>query len=185
MPASDLVNRLEFCRQSGPGQWMARCPAHDDRGPSLSIKETVHRDTGEPLVLIHCFAGCGGAEVLDAVGLDYSTLYPDTDRHHYSARKRQERETVDSLVVEIAEHDRANGKRLSKEDVERYREARKRMKGQPASSAIDEIRREAWNPEKQAAMEKTVLAKLEADEPLTASETTWGRWQLEHGVAGK
>ena len=33
--------------------WMARCPAHDDRDPSLSIREDI---SGKALV--HCHAGC-------------------------------------------------------------------------------------------------------------------------------
>ena len=39
-------------RKAGGG-WMARCPAHDDREPSLSI-----RDAGDGKVLVRCHAGC-------------------------------------------------------------------------------------------------------------------------------
>ncbi len=35
------------------GGWMARCPAHDDRKPSLSIREGDHGK-----VLVCCHAGC-------------------------------------------------------------------------------------------------------------------------------
>src|SRR5262249_12866760 len=42
--------------------WMARCPAHDDREPSLSIGET--RD-GK--VLVHCHAGCDQHLVIAAL----------------------------------------------------------------------------------------------------------------------
>ena len=41
------------------GGWIARCPAHDDREPSLSISA---RDEGK--VLVHCHAGCGQARVI-------------------------------------------------------------------------------------------------------------------------
>jgi hypothetical protein len=40
--------------------WMARCPAHDDRTPSLSIKEA------DGLVLVHCHAGCSQQAVIAA-----------------------------------------------------------------------------------------------------------------------
>lgn len=44
--------------------WMARCPAHDDRKPSLSIA------TGEDgKVLFRCHAGCDQAQVIDALRL--------------------------------------------------------------------------------------------------------------------
>ena len=50
-PVSQFLDRLEGVR-GRDGKFMARCPAHDDRGPSLSIGEG---DRGS--VLIHCFAG--------------------------------------------------------------------------------------------------------------------------------
>jgi hypothetical protein len=49
-------------KRSGPGQWMARCPCHRDRTPSLSIREGTN---GTPLV--HCFAGCTQREVIEAL----------------------------------------------------------------------------------------------------------------------
>lgn len=44
------------------GGWMARCPAHDDREPSLSI-----RAAGESRVLVHCHAGCTQGQVIAAL----------------------------------------------------------------------------------------------------------------------
>ena len=45
-------------RKAGSG-WSARCPAHDDRTPSLSL-----RDTGDGKVLVRCHAGCDQDEVI-------------------------------------------------------------------------------------------------------------------------
>jgi putative DNA primase/helicase len=45
-------------RKSGGG-WMARCPAHDDREPSLSIRKG---DDGK--VLVRCHAGCDQERVI-------------------------------------------------------------------------------------------------------------------------
>ena len=45
-------------RKAGGG-WMARCPAHDDREPSLTI-----RDTDKGKVLVRCHAGCEQAKVI-------------------------------------------------------------------------------------------------------------------------
>jgi len=42
--------------------WIARCPAHEDRKPSLSISET-----SDGKVLLHCFAGCDQKEVIEAL----------------------------------------------------------------------------------------------------------------------
>ena len=39
MTAVALLDRLDKVRPTGAGTWVARCPAHDDRGPSLSVRE--------------------------------------------------------------------------------------------------------------------------------------------------
>jgi putative DNA primase/helicase len=52
------------------GGWMARCPAHDDRYPSLSIREA---EDGK--ILIYCHAGCDQEHVIAA--LRSRGLWPD------------------------------------------------------------------------------------------------------------
>ena len=54
--ARQIVKALggHWSRKSG----MCRCPAHDDRTPSLSI------GVAESAILFHCFAGCTSEEVL-------------------------------------------------------------------------------------------------------------------------
>jgi hypothetical protein len=52
---------------------MARCPAHNDRQPSLSIRTGRGGRT-----LIHCFAGCTMSAVLDAAKLRVRDLFPDS-----------------------------------------------------------------------------------------------------------
>jgi hypothetical protein len=68
--ATPLIDRLERVRQTAPGRWLAKCPAHQDRSPSLSIREL---DDGR--VLVHDFGGCGTDDVLAAVGLQMSDLF--------------------------------------------------------------------------------------------------------------
>jgi hypothetical protein len=48
------------------GHWNGRyalvpCPAHEDRTPSLSIRQGQHS------ILVHCFAGCDGGDVMRAI----------------------------------------------------------------------------------------------------------------------
>jgi putative DNA primase/helicase len=59
-------------RKAGGG-WMVRCPVHDDREPSLSI-----RDGGDGKVLVHCHAGCSQAAVIAA--LKDLGLWPERDK---------------------------------------------------------------------------------------------------------
>jgi len=64
-----LFGRLEGVRTCGKGKWQAKCPAHDDRLPSLAISEAQDK------ILIHCFAGCSPSDVLNAVGLELGDLF--------------------------------------------------------------------------------------------------------------
>ena len=72
MTATELLSKLERVKRTGPGRWIARCPAHDDKDPSLSISE---RDDGR--VLLHCFASCGAGDVAAAIGIELSDLFPE------------------------------------------------------------------------------------------------------------
>jgi phage/plasmid primase-like uncharacterized protein len=46
------------------GGWVDRCPAHDDKSPSLSVKET-----SDGKLLLHCFAGCSFDEIIKAAAM--------------------------------------------------------------------------------------------------------------------
>lgn len=68
-PIELFLSLLCGVKKSGAG-FMACCPAHDDRSPSLSVKEG---DDGR--VLLHCFAGCTFYEVIESLGLSPSDLF--------------------------------------------------------------------------------------------------------------
>lgn len=81
-PAEALIPRLEKVKSRGPGSWMARCPAHDDRSPSLSIREA---DDGK--ILLRCMAGCRLEAIVKAVGLEVSDLFPPRREDDYGKRR--------------------------------------------------------------------------------------------------
>jgi hypothetical protein len=64
---------LKLLPESGkyPARWEARCPAHNDRTPSLSISLAPKGH-----LLVHCHAGCPTEAVMSAIGLEMSDLYP-------------------------------------------------------------------------------------------------------------
>jgi 5S rRNA maturation endonuclease (ribonuclease M5) len=72
MSAEAVLARLSGVRRSGGG-WVARCPAHDDKDPSLSI----HESDGK--VLVKCFAGCTTESVCAALSLDLRDLFDERD----------------------------------------------------------------------------------------------------------
>lgn len=59
MTAESLAKALDGKRVGT--QFMARCVAHDDRNPSLAIRQAGDK------VLLHCHAGCSQAEVIAAL----------------------------------------------------------------------------------------------------------------------
>jgi hypothetical protein len=69
-------------RQCGAG-WTCRCPAHDDRTPSLSIHPGA-----DGRVLVNCHAGCPIDAVCAAIGLRVADLFePDPARSWSRARR--------------------------------------------------------------------------------------------------
>lgn len=82
MSADTILDRLEGVRQTGPARWIARCPAHEDRAPSLSIRELA-----DGRVLVHDFAGCEVHEILAHVGLNFADLFEKPLGQHFRASK--------------------------------------------------------------------------------------------------
>lgn len=80
---NDLLQHLNKIKRTGPNRWMACCPAHDDKSPSLTIREL---DDGR--VLVHCFSGCSIEEILSSVGLTFSDLYPEQEIQHGRPERR-------------------------------------------------------------------------------------------------
>ena len=58
--AREIVDSLGGTWRRGRG--MGRCPAHEDRTPSLSVR------LGRHAILLHCFAGCSNDEVIAELG---------------------------------------------------------------------------------------------------------------------
>jgi hypothetical protein len=112
-----ILNGLRKVRETGHGEWVACCPAHEDRSPSLAIK-----DNGDGRILIHCFAGCPVEEVVGSIGLSLSDLMPERAINHrvkrvpFNARTVLEATAFSTLIVAIAASDMAKGKQLSSEE---------------------------------------------------------------------
>ena len=116
-----LLVVLKGVRQTGPGRYMARCPAHDDHSPSLSLRET---DDGR--ILIHCYAGCGAAAVMESVGLTLRDLMPESRGEvRASAALLDARDALLGLAESVAilttiVGDIADGRSVSKGDADLF-----------------------------------------------------------------
>jgi hypothetical protein len=67
---ADAFAVLVHAQRTGTGRWKARCPAHNDQSPSLSIREG---DDGRVLML--CRAGCSLDSILTALKLGKRDLF--------------------------------------------------------------------------------------------------------------
>ena len=70
MTIEKVLPLLEGVRRTSRG-WMGECPGHDDRNPSLSIRE------GERGVLLKCFASCSIQDITTAMGITVRDLFYD------------------------------------------------------------------------------------------------------------
>jgi hypothetical protein len=133
-PAENLIQRLAKVRGRN-GSWTACCPAHDDKGPSLAVRELP-----DGRVLVHCFAGCETESVLGAVGMDMTDLFPPEEkRRQYTDHGKPSVKPAfyasdllrviafEALVVQVVAFDIAAGKRPSEEDRKRMMVAYQRI----------------------------------------------------------
>lgn len=130
MSADTLLAHLENVKRTGDGRWIARCPAHADRRASLAVREL-----SSGVILAHCFAGCSIAEVVGAVGLDMSALFPEKinadgtkpERRPFPAADVLRAVSFETMIVAIAAADMAAGKTIKPVDLQRLRIAARRL----------------------------------------------------------
>jgi hypothetical protein len=90
-----ILDRLDKVKPNGTDKWMARCPAHDDGGPSLAIRDQDGK------VLIHCFAGCEPLSVLESIGLEMKDLFPETPKEHRAEGRYIRQRISASTALEV------------------------------------------------------------------------------------
>ncbi len=83
-PVGSLLSRLDRVKRTGPNTWLASCPTRDDKHPSMTIREM---DDGR--VLLHDFGGDSVEEILGALGLTFSDLYPERITSHHVKQERR------------------------------------------------------------------------------------------------
>lgn len=90
MTANDFALSTN-ARRTGAGKWQARCPAHRDKNPSLSIAAGQ-----DGRVLLYCFRGCSLLEILAALGLAPRDLFegppPTPEQLRKAAQERTRRD---------------------------------------------------------------------------------------------
>jgi len=130
MSIEKLLSNLKKIK-GGRDRWTASCPAHEDRSPSLAIRETE-----DGRILLKCFGGCSVQEIVGAIGMDIGELFPPDNKlsHHKPKVKNAFYATdllrvieFESVLVSVAASNLANGVKLNDNDRSRLRKAQERI----------------------------------------------------------
>lgn len=71
MKIEEFLSYLKNVKEVKENEYMALCPAHNDKKPSLSVGLSENKNQ----ILLHCYAGCSAEDILNAVGLKKKDLY--------------------------------------------------------------------------------------------------------------
>src|SRR5438128_869800 len=78
----DRLRKAEIHPKKQARGWSAKCPAHEDRKPSLTVAEGDREAAGG--AILNCHAGCTPEAICLALGLTLADLYvprADTNSH--------------------------------------------------------------------------------------------------------
>jgi CHC2 zinc finger len=125
-----VIARIEAaCRRfksNGARRWVACCPAHEDRTPSLAVREA---DDGR--ILLHCFGGCEIDDVVAALGLEMKDLFPPgterPERTTFPAADVLACLTFEAKIVALTAIEIANGQELTADMKARLLTATQRL----------------------------------------------------------
>ena len=131
MIADRILPLLDKVKRKGDNSWMACCPAHDDKNPSLVITEK------EGVVLLHCFSHqCDVSDIVYAVGLELSDLFPERikveggrpiNKKRFPAEAILEALADELAITEIGLAVLSNGGTLNEKAQARMKEASNRF----------------------------------------------------------
>lgn len=98
MSVDSFIALLGGVRRTGAGRWSARCPAHDDKTPSLAVREC-----DDSRLLLKCFAGCDVESILDAMGLTWDAIMPERPIGDNGKRERRPFFPQDVFTIALKE----------------------------------------------------------------------------------
>ena len=129
-PAEKALPRLERLTETGSGRGIARCPAHDDKSPSLSW-----RICDDETLLLHCWAGCDAHSIVDAIGLTLRDLFPGShiDRRRLNDQRIDHRQAccvlrLEAMIIVLGADQIARGIVMAPDDLIRMQVAARRIR---------------------------------------------------------
>jgi hypothetical protein len=131
----NLLSQLDKVKSNGSGKWLALCPAHADKRPSLAVKLT-----DDDKILLKCWCGCDVESIVSSIGLTLADLMPERPQGYDRTRARVpkfsksemfDRLLHESIILSLAIRQLMSGKELSQADIASVHKA---------ESIIDELR---------------------------------------------
>lgn len=130
MSIETLLSRLDKVKSTSRNRWMCSCPSHADKSPSMHIQVA---DDGR--ILINCKAGCDPYSILQAVGLDWDSVFPESLTSHREQPKKQVLFASEALqlirfeaqIVLVAAFDLKKNKPLTADELQRLETAMQRI----------------------------------------------------------
>lgn len=146
MNAEKLLSQCKKVRETGRGTWVACCPAHEDKNPSMTVRELA-----DGMVLVHCFAGCGVEAIIGATGLQFDDLFPEKLERDFTPAIKRRFPAADVLlmveremdIVKIVADDIVAGRTVTPGDAERVRLSRDRIREAMKLAGVEQ---ELWRP---------------------------------------
>lgn len=119
MSAEKLLSRLQKVKRVGTNRWIASCPAHEDKSPSLNVKEDA-----DGTLLVICRAGCDNDAIRESLGLEWRDFFPEKSTGIYDRKLERAFPAADvlqaladeALIVAVSACNLAQGIELSTED---------------------------------------------------------------------
>ena len=137
-PAEKFLSRVDGVKRTGPGRWIFRVPTREDKRPSGSLRELE-----DGRILVHDFAGDSVPDILAAIGLEMSDLYPDRmeqakpgERRPFPAADALRCVAFECLVVAAAAAALAAGQPISSVDRERLMVAAERIRNAASGAGL-------------------------------------------------
>ena len=117
-----ILAGIDKVRPIGRDQWMGCCPVHQDKTPSMKIKDVGNK------ILIYCH-GCGakGPEVMKALGMPLSWIFGGQELQRGQAEYKLEKTQLDDKVfIAVFEAAQQRGEAYTHADYVRYKLAKSR-----------------------------------------------------------
>src|SRR5688572_21455419 len=78
MSLAEILPHLKKVKKTGKNNYLACCPAHNDKSPSMTLMESDGK------VVVRCHAECSFESIVNALGLGWEPWFPPKQAGDFS-----------------------------------------------------------------------------------------------------